>query len=58
MKHVEIYFMIQNYALFILLGIFILVMFGLGVAYLFLEIKAKIKRKKRAKQHGVEVQDE
>lgn len=50
MKHAEIYFMIRNYALFILLGIFVLVMFGLGIACLFGAIKEKVDKKRKTKK--------
>lgn len=49
MKHTEIYFMIQNYSLFILIGLFALIMFGLGIAYLVEKIKEKVKRKRKTK---------
>ena len=46
MKHAEIYFMIQNYSFFILIGLFALIMFGLGIAYLVEIIKEKVKKRK------------
>lgn len=49
MKHAEIYFMIQNYSFFILIGLLVLIMFGLGIAYLVNIIKEKVKRKRKTK---------
>lgn len=50
MSYTEIYFMLQTYGFFIVLGILALLLVGLGVYAVVRKIKRKIKRNKENKK--------
>lgn len=50
MSHTEIYFMIQNYLLFLLLGIAVAMLLFLGATYMVTWIKDKAEKRKKKKE--------
>lgn len=50
MNQMELYFTIQNYAVFIGLGIIALMLLGLGILYIVVKISEKISERKYKKR--------